>query len=269
MMDKYKEVKYLQDNGVWPGEKRPQWVIDLDKKYFPDNVNDFMIFRVAAEEKIAELENTIKNLNNDTSGKSGKLKQRLNLHEEVISKLQEEVKKLTQELSPRLCKRCGGAIIGTGKVEMCGYPICECDSDAILGERIPRDWRSTMDTNLEKELKKELKKEMEVPFVPIPLRMSQYQELLDRIKALEEICISYSEQHNFNKFCDCLICKKARKLELGLKTNNQELLEDKARAWDWVVDEFRKIGMKDEYLVGYQTLIAEFLHDLKCPSIKN
>ena len=27
---------------------------------------------------------------------------------------------------PDLCKECGGAVFGTGVVENCGYPICEC-----------------------------------------------------------------------------------------------------------------------------------------------
>lgn len=27
---------------------------------------------------------------------------------------------------PKICDGCGGAIYGTGIVENCGYPICEC-----------------------------------------------------------------------------------------------------------------------------------------------
>ena len=51
-------------------------------------------------------------------------------HADPFLKQMEEVQKQIKEFKnrpPELCKKCGGAIYGTGKVESCGYPLCECE----------------------------------------------------------------------------------------------------------------------------------------------
>lgn len=67
--------------------------------------------------------------------------------------------------------------------------------------------------------------------------------------------------NGFCKHCQRTIRKTDIKCYFCGKIIDDDL-QEKVKAWYWVVDELKKIGMKDEEFIGYKTLVAEFLFDL-------
>ena len=61
------------------------------------------------------------NLMDDLMVENIKLARKIAVLEAAVASLRN-----AQQTQPAICAECGGAIHGTGTVENCGYPLCEC-----------------------------------------------------------------------------------------------------------------------------------------------